>query len=159
MVILLLGKPYNLYFLSFGSYFKLGVTNQMRTRLINLLNEFPAEFYIEESFYFELTDGVARTVEALLKNKYRSHKVDNDLYPTEVFSSECIPQMLSDIEEFHYLFNLEQSRKELIDRYIIMYNDEEKPVIQQTKNVKRMYDAFRGKEEYFDELFRVSDNK
>src|SRR5699024_4707815 len=99
----------------FGDYFKLGVTNQMRTRLISLLKEFSEELKIEDSFYFETTDGAARTIENLLKKKYESHKIASEIYPTEVFDNECIHQMLSDIEDFHDIFELEQSKKNLID--------------------------------------------
>ena len=52
------------------------------------------------------------------------------------------------------MFDYEISKKRLIDKYVAVYDDDGKIKVQLTKNVKRIYDIFKGKEKYFEEIFQ-----
>ena len=148
------GKEFCLYFFVTSRSFKLGVTKNLKQRLENVGSEIDKVIDFKESFYFESTQSAANALETLLKNKYTSCLSESDVYKTEIFSIDCLDTMVSDIYKFHELFNLEPSKRMLLEKYIAIYDDNEKIKIQLTKNVKRMYDTFKGKEEYFEKLFK-----
>lgn len=132
----------------------MGVTMSIKQRLIAIANEFEEELSVKDSFYYEVPESIMLALEKSLKRKYKDYKVDNDLYKTEIFDSESLELIEQDIAKFHKLFDYEISKKYLIDKYVTVYNDEGRIRVQLTKNVKRMYDIFKGKEEYFEEIFK-----
>lgn len=146
-------RTHNLYFLVFDEHFKMGVTNTLKTRLEALGNQFKEEINFFESFYYEIPGRVAHSLETSLKNKHKEHAVKNDLYKTEVFQIEALEAIEEDIESYHELFELELSKKNLIDKYAMVYDEKGKLRVQQTKRLKQIYDIFKGKEEYFEHIF------
>src|SRR5699024_3436041 len=148
------GKPYNLYFFVCKDQFKLGVTKTIKNRLEVIGDEIDEVVDFKKSFYFELTESIAKNLESMLKRKYKDYTVDGDQYKTEMFYLDCIDLMIDDITEYHNLFDIKLSKKILVDKYVAIYDDNGRVKVQLTKNVKRLYDIFKGKEEYFEEIFK-----
>lgn len=143
-----------LYFFMLDGCFKMGVTMTLKKRLEVIATEFEEEINVSDSFYYEIAESSAFALEKSLKRKYEDYRVENDLYKTEVFDIEALSFIEQDIKEFHHLFDYEISKKRLIDKYVAVYDDDGKIKVQLTKNVKRIYDIFKGKEKYFEEIFQ-----
>jgi hypothetical protein len=131
----------------------MGVTYSLKSRLEALGNQFEEEINFFESFYYEVPEKIAHSLETSLKNKHKEHCVKSDIYKTEVFQIEAIDAIEEDIESYHELFDYEISKKRFIDKYAMIYDDKGKIRIQYTKRLKQIYDIFKGKEEYFEHIF------
>ena len=142
------------YLVAFENFFKIGVTDSPRKRMQAIVTAFKEyEVYLEESYYYEMPDGLAYVVKGMIKKEFDNYE------GVEKYKTECFPiEVMEDVME--RILELTEPFGEVIKKYtfirdvsIVIDEFSDKPILKSTRHMYSTYKLIMNNRETFDDLF------